>query len=232
LFSLERQLTELPACALLAAALLAVERGRRRWAWLALAAASLNRETGTVVIAGFVLRAAWDRNWKDAGRWLLAAFPAAAWSAYVWMSLPAAGSENLRLTNGFTPLFSALWKPHNYHYAGLATPLLQFLDMLALMAALCTMVWGLLACLRSRNHLTAVALALALFGLLVSPADAYLDVFAYARYRSPLLLLQLLQASRSREPALLVPLAAMLPRALIPGASLTLRSLLHFSGWS
>lgn len=229
-FSLERQLTELPACALLVAALLAVERGRYGWAWFALAASALNREVGTVVIAGFVFLSLWERSFTLAGLWMTAVIPAAVWTLFVGLKIPSIGGDNLRLTNGIMPMFTALRHPETYSYAASTVGVLHVLDWLAIAGALATMVWGLLAWTRGKTPLAAAAFALALFGLLVSPDDAYVDIYAYARYRSPLLLLQLIHALRKEKPILLAPLGAILPRAIVPGASLTMRALRYFSG--
>jgi hypothetical protein len=224
--SVERQLTDLPACALLAAALLAVDRERNGWAWLALAAGALNRETGVVILVGFVLLAVWERKWKQAAWWITATLPVVAWAGYLWLAVPSAQPEQLGLSNSAGSLMTALRHPQSYdHYAAPAAQALHFLDLLGIAGAFCALAWGLLACTRARNHLTMVALALAVFGVLISPGDEYYDVYTFGRYKSPLLLLQVLQALRTFDPKLFGPLAAILPRALIPGASLTLRAL-------
>lgn len=97
LSSVRLALTDLPALALLAAAMLAAERGRDRAAAVLGALAGLARETSVLALAGLV-----RRPWFSAGnlaRGLAVAAPLAAWLAYVrWRVGPAdAGWANFTL---------------------------------------------------------------------------------------------------------------------------------------
>jgi hypothetical protein len=94
LASVRLALTDLPALALLSAALLAFERGRTRPATAWLATAALARETALAGLAGL-----WTRpwiSWSNLLRSLAALVPLAAWLAYVRLHVgPAdAGWDN------------------------------------------------------------------------------------------------------------------------------------------
>ena len=81
LISVRESLTDLPALALLACAVAAVERGRRGWAVGWLAAAGLARETALAALPG-IWTPPWP-SWANARRSLIAAAPLAAWIGYI-----------------------------------------------------------------------------------------------------------------------------------------------------
>jgi hypothetical protein len=95
--SVRLALTDLPALALLTAALLAVERSRPSAATGLIAAAALARETALLGVVGLVTRP-WF-SWKNFLRGLASLAPLAAWLAYVrWRVGPAdAGWANFTL---------------------------------------------------------------------------------------------------------------------------------------
>ncbi len=88
LSSVRLALTDLPALTLLAAALLAIERGRSRSGLAALALSGLARETSLVAMGG-VAEAPWFSR-ANLVRLAIVAAPLAAWLAYVrWAAGPA-----------------------------------------------------------------------------------------------------------------------------------------------
>lgn len=88
LSSVRLALTDLVALTILAAALLAIERGRLRSGFAALALAGLARET-SLVAAGGAVEAPWFSR-RNLVRLALVAAPLAAWLAYVrWAAGPA-----------------------------------------------------------------------------------------------------------------------------------------------
>jgi len=97
LSSVRLALTDLPALTLIAAALLAGERGRRRLATALLATSGLARETSLLAFAGMDTRP-WI-SLRNLGRGLLVVAPLAAWLVYVrWQVGPAdAGWANLAI---------------------------------------------------------------------------------------------------------------------------------------
>jgi hypothetical protein len=97
LVSVRLALTDLIAVAILAGALFAAERERKKTALVALAASGLARETSLLGLAGLVKRP-W-LSWKNCIRTIIAVVPLAAWLAYVrWRTGPAdQGWDNLSI---------------------------------------------------------------------------------------------------------------------------------------
>jgi len=89
LASVRESLTDLPALTLLAAAMVAVERGRRGWAVGWLAAAGLARETVLAALPGIGTRP-WV-SWANARRALIVLAPLAAWVGYIHFRVGPAG---------------------------------------------------------------------------------------------------------------------------------------------
>jgi hypothetical protein len=227
--SLERQLTDLPLCALIAAAFAAAKRGSRTASWGALAAAGLAREMGLVAVGAFVLPALRQRRFRAAASWAGAALPALAWNAYVFWGVPQAQATRLGLTY---PLASVVWAIRHlqtYPFAPRVIDALHVLDVIAIAGALLAFAWGFWAWARERDELAAAAGLLALFGLVVSasPALDYTDVYSFGRQNGPLLMILMLLALRSRRWSLLLPLLLILPRAVLPDAALTFRAARH-----
>lgn len=128
LASVRLALTDLVALAVLAAALLAAERGRKIFAVSALAAAGLARETSLLALAGLIKRP-W-RSWKNLWRAFAAVVPLAAWLAYVrWRVGPAdAGWNNFTL-----PVAGLIekWRAALAAVGTLNDPLLAWTNLLA-----------------------------------------------------------------------------------------------------
>ena len=80
-----------------------------------------------------------------------------------------------------------------------------------------------------KGELACTGLCLALFGIAASGSGIvdYTDAYSFGRQASPLLLVQLFQAIDAGTVTLLLPLAMMLPRCLVPGASMTWRAALN-----
>ena len=90
LCSVRFAVVDLVATALLAGAMLLLERGRPGGALATLSAAGLARETSLAALTGF-----WERPWlsrRNALRALIAATPLAAWVGYVWWKAGYAGT--------------------------------------------------------------------------------------------------------------------------------------------
>ena len=63
-----------------------------------------------------------------------------------------------------------------------------------------------------------------MFGIAVSGIFDSNDTYSYGRQVSPLLLVQCFQSLDSGKLLVLAPLAMILPRSLVPNASMTLRA--------
>lgn len=232
--SLERQLVDLPLCALLAAAILCLDRAIERrchklgWlalAWFALASMGLVREMGLVAIAGFALAAARERRFARAAVWLTAALPGVLWTAYVFLHIrqdAAAVSAHIPIL----PILAAVTHFRSYPFAARLTLVLNVLDVVALVGLILSYALGLLR--QDKTIVSSTGLLLALFGIAASGAGIvdYNDAYSFARQAGPLLTVQLFQAIDSGSLILLLPLAMVLPRSLAPNASMSWRAVL------
>ncbi len=229
--SLERQLVDLPLCGLLAAAFLCLDRGRYKLCWLMLACAGLTREMGLVAIAGFALAALLEKRIGRAAMWLSSAAPSILWTASVFLRMPP-GLPTPPPTAPILPILKAAVHFRAYPFAPASTLILDAMDVLALAGLCIGIVVGLIVFgLRHgiKGELACTGLCLALFGIAASGSGIvdYTDAYSFGRQASPLLLVQLFQAIDAGTVTLLLPLAMMLPRCLVPGASMTWRAALN-----
>jgi hypothetical protein len=227
--SLERMLPDLPLAALIAAALLALERGRLLWCWIALAAAALDREMGLIAIAAIAGWAAWHKQFARALGLASAAAPAAAWAVYVDLRIPSADASML-FTVGlpFSSILKALTHLQEYPFGPAASAVLHTLDVLAITGAVAALTAGLWIWRSGKSALALLTVCFAVFGILLTgTAIQFEDVYSFARTSSPLFLGELLWAARTRNPVWVLPLAMVLPRSIVPIASMTARALKH-----
>lgn len=220
--SLERNLTDLPLCALIVAAILAEERGNRNWCWLALAAAGLDREMGLVAIAGFMLASASRRRFREAAIWGAAAIPTVAWYSYVMLHVPQPQVVRFNLSYPLASVVAALQHLQKYPLSPTVIHILHVLDVIAIAGALLGFAWGLRLWMRVKDNVAAQAVAFALFGVIASPILDYTDVYSFARQNSPLFLALLLYTVQTGERKLLWPLALVLPRSALLDTRMTL----------
>jgi hypothetical protein len=231
--SLERQLVDLPLCALLTAAILsldrAIDRSCDKLGWLALACMGLVREMGLVAIAGFALADARERRFARAAAWLTAALPGVLWTAYVILHIPQK-STAVTTHIPILPILAALTHFRLYPFGAGLTLVLNVLDVVALAGLVLSYALGLTFGLRDKGKaiVSSTGLVLALFGIVASGAGIvdYDEAYSFARQAGPLLTVQLFQAIDTGSMILLLPLAMILPRSLALDASLSWRAVL------
>ncbi|HLH41774.1 MAG TPA: hypothetical protein VKV74_02220 [Bryobacteraceae bacterium] len=225
--SLERQLADLPLCALLAAALLSQDRREKKACWVSLASAGLVREMGFVAIGGFMLAAAREKRWKDVTVWASAAIPGAIWNAYVFRFIPHPSA--MQPATPILNLFVSMRHLQEYPFGLAVSAALHGFDRIAIAGGLLSLVLGLLEGVR-KGPLGSVGVMLACFGVAVSGYADYKEVYSFARAGSPLLLIQLFQAIETGSLLVLAPLGLMLPRSLAINARMTILSIFRLAG--
>lgn len=210
LVSMDRMVTD-AALAALAAGFAYYVRAPSWRLFLVMAAAALTRETGFLFLAGYCGSLVLRRRWAQTAVFSLAAVPALIWYVYVHAHTPG---ENFHTS--FLPL-SAIWTDALHPFAYPAGMRLAWLaragDSLALLGMLAAFALALAWNLRWKPD--AVPLALLCFvalGLFLQQTDHWLNVYAYGRVYSPVLLWLGLQGLRRRSWTALVPWLAMLPR--------------------
>jgi hypothetical protein len=185
--------------------------------YLTLAFAPLAKETGLLLLGGFILWAVFEGHGRKAALMATAGIPAAAWFAYVqthtlpdgtaWIQAPLSAVIHGMLHPELYPLRRWFITPFDY---------LAWLGMI-LAIALSLARW------RRSNAFAYPAL---LFAVLASVIDfnVWQEVEGYGRVFTPLLILLPFVFPEWRA---LLPVAMMLPRALVFPAAETLKIFLH-----
>lgn len=219
LASVDRMLVDATLLALFIAAAAAWEH--RQWGWLimALALASLTRETGVLLAAGATAGLALQREWKPACAAALSALPALGWMAYLTITLGQAYAEANKQY-----LFPGLWRFLMNPESSAPLPL-QALNLLGLLTI--PICLGLAVWLAWRKE-TLALLALPFLGLaiLLGAPEALGNPYAYGRSLGPVFALVLWTGAAQRA----WWFAAALP-AFAGVAAYSAAALLRGLGW-
>jgi hypothetical protein len=232
--SIERMLADLPLAALIVAALLAFERKKHFLCWLALSAACLDRDTGVVAVAALAAASLWEKRPREAALWVSAVAPYLAWSLYLRFAIPKPDVLPLGLSYPLASVFWALRHLQPYPFAPVRVHELHVLDTIAILGGLLAFAGGIWMWLREKNALAWMACAYACFGVLASSSTVisdFRDVYIFARHNSPLLLVLLLQSVRARNFLPALPMALILPRAVLPIALMSAVAVRHIIGY-
>jgi hypothetical protein len=154
-----------------------------------LLAAALTRETGLLLIAGYVFWLISGRRIRDAMLFATSALPAACWYVYVSQhTIPAA--SGFLTPFAFSGMLGRALHPAAIDQAFAIRILVWILDLLALCGVAGALLWTLLKALRRTvTPLTISIYFFALLAILLTPGDPWSDVYAFGRTLSPLLLL-------------------------------------------
>jgi hypothetical protein len=184
--------------------------------YLVLAAATLTRETGLLLLAGYCGYLLFQRRWATAVLFCSSAAPAALWYGYVQLHL----APDHHTTNWLPlpELFGAILHPVTYPAGVPLVPLVQAADLLALAGMLLAIALAIL--LVARGCFQPECLAALLFALLgilflLQRSEEWQNVYGFGRAWSPLLLFLAVQAVRRRSSVWLLPWAMMVPRVAI-----------------
>jgi hypothetical protein len=185
--------------------------------FLVLAAATLTRETGFLLLAGYCGHLLFRRRWAMTALFALTAVPAALWYGYVQLhSVPdhyLAQSSRLPLSE----LFGAMLHPMLYPAGVPLVPLVHAADVLALAGMLVAFALAILLVVArgcSRPECL-VALLFALMGIFLQRSDVWGNVYSFGRVWTPLLIFLAVQAVRRRSVVWLLPWAMTLPRVAL-----------------
>lgn len=191
LASVDRMMVDATLLALFVAAAAAWER--RHWGWmiLALALASLTRETGVLLAAGAAAGLMLQREWKPACAAALSALPGLGWMAFLTATLGQAFAQADKQFL-FPGLLRAVMTPES----GAPLPL-QALNVLGLLSI--PVCLGLAAWLAWRRE-TLALLALPFLGLalLLGAPEALGNPYAYSRSLGPVFALVLWTGAAER----------------------------------
>lgn len=170
------------------------------------------RESGMMLVVGWVAWSLWHRRWKSAVIGCLCALPALGWWAYVhsrtsvdgtgWMArYPFSGLIDRTMTIAKEPP-GAGWM----RAAGLA----EYLALAGIWVAIGCGVW--LVWRRRMGLMEVTAIGFVAFASLLGKYDIWDSAYATGRTMSPLLVLLVMMGLRDRQIIYFVPVLMILPR--------------------
>jgi hypothetical protein len=156
-------------------------------------AAALTRETGLLLIAGYVLWLLFSRRrLRDAALFATAALPAAGWYVFVNRHTTA-GAFSFLTIFPFSGILGRILHPVPLRDTLAVRILASGLDLLALCGMAGALTWAFIRAFR--RVWTPLTIAIYLFAILaifLTPGDPWSDVYSFGRTLTPLLLLSAL----------------------------------------
>jgi hypothetical protein len=227
LISMDRMTVDVAIAAFTLAFAVYWRRGEEWKLFGVLLLACLVRETGLLLVAGLCLFELSNRRFGRAMRWACAALPMFLWYAFLRAKFGEQAHFGMPewFADGFS-LFARLFRPPRYPLPPLEQALARSGDALALAAILLAAILAMVIFLRAHPK-GPLAMSGLLFATLVFAfsGDAYwIDVNAYGRLLSPLLILIALPAI-SGEPGAGIPLWL----GLLPAIAVDLRLGMEFT---
>ncbi len=177
--------------------------------------APLVRETGLLLLAGYVLSLLWKRRLRAALIFCTAALPTLVWYAYVQLQT---ASENITGFSRipFQGLAARLVTPYHYPFGPLVSGVSTILDYAALTGILLAVILAVrLAWRRMWGPVEMSIYVYTLFAAFLFSPGAWEEVYAFGRTLSPLLLLLGLYGMSKRQWILALPLLLVVPRTVI-----------------
>jgi hypothetical protein len=172
--------------------------------YLLLVMACLVRETGPLLLGGFILFELQAKRFVRTAVWATTALPALTWFWFVRRNLPGphnlTGIPGLRFFRLKLGIVEAMFRPPHYHLsAGLET-ITRSLDVVALCAIVCAMTAGFIL-LRTRplGPIAITALLYAALVFMLIHRVYWIDCYTHARVFSPLLVIVALQAAAMKD---------------------------------
>jgi hypothetical protein len=210
--SLDRLVVDLALTSLCLGFAVYASSGPKWKLYAVLVAAALCRETGFLLTAAYVLHLLALRRIRPSLLFTTAILPAAAWNAYVSLSIPGGPAFELR---DFVPLWGlirTLWHPTAYPFGAVTNAAIRAFDGLEMAGLALAMVLAFRDLRRALFEPVRTACLLwAVFGLTLSEF-AWSDCYATARIMSPLLLFLFLHSFAGHEKLGRLPLAMVVPR--------------------
>jgi hypothetical protein len=212
------------------------ERNSSWQIYVVLVAATLVRETGLLLVAGYVIYLAWNRKPRPALIFSTSAIPALAWYAFVrahttsgevgrWISLlPTPNSWFSAIP--MKGLMVRLVRPYHYPFSAAAYWSITVFDYIALAGAALAILVGIRLAWRGRTGPMAFCIYLfTVMAIFLSFQDAWTEVYGFGRILSPLLVLVALHGLAKRNWIAVLPVLIVGARAALQLAPETFRIL-------
>lgn len=186
--------------------------------YVILAASTLTRETGFLLVGGYCLSLSFTGRWKSTALAASSALPALGWFAFVHAKAEAFHPTRVLTAMPFGRLLEAVLHPAVPTSTPLPiTWLIGSAGALALVGTLGAMALAVLwATDREISPLQVVAVLFALLCVVLGlsgPSDLYAHIFNYGRIFTPLFLVLALHAVESGRGLFALPLACVVPVA-------------------
>jgi hypothetical protein len=229
LVSIDRLTVDVALAALSIALALYIVKNSQWRIFLVLAAAALVRDTGLLLLAGYVIALAFQRRWRAALIFCSAALPTLIWYAYVQLQTSPdqiAGFSRIP----FQGLAERFVTPYKYPFGTLVSGVSTLLDYAALIGVVAAVALAVrLASQRASGAIECCIYVFTIFAAFIFSPGAWTEVYAFGRTLSPLVLLLALYGLPKRNWSYLLPIALVIPRTavqLAPQLAGVLRGLL------
>lgn len=233
--SIDRMTVDGGLAALCIGFVLYAEQGARWRTYAVLVAAALMRETGLVLVGGYVLYLLWQRGLRPAVLFASSAIPALIWYAFVWVHTTADSNEVLAIVPTRDTWFSVLplkalavrmLHPYHYRTAPAIEDALIIFDYVALLFVVLSIALALrMAWKRELGALEICLYLYTLMAIFLSFQDAWTEVYGFGRILSPLLVLLGLYGLAYRKWIAVAPVLVIGARALLQLAPQSLKIL-------
>jgi hypothetical protein len=183
--------------------------------YLVLLAAPLVRETGLLLLAGYVIALLFQRRLRAALLFSTAALPTLIW--YAWVQLQTV-TENVRGFSRipFQGLAERLFTPYSYPFGILVSGMSTLFDYAALAGVILAVALAIrMAWRRQVGPLECSIYIFTIFAAFIDSPGAWTEVYAFGRVLSPLLILLALYGLPKREWINVFPILLVIPRTAI-----------------
>jgi hypothetical protein len=203
LISIDRMTIDIAAAALAAGAVVYWDTGRLVRCHLCLAAGCLVRETGTLIVAGWVVAFLLQKRWRTGMVFATAIVPAMAWTAYLQFTLPRTSAAEVVprwLFHWDSGIVGRLIDPVHYGFSQPLEAIVRSLDVLSLAGMMVAFAVVGIAVVQFRTYPATVAAGfhLALFAI-VNLKGFWDNVYGYGRPFSPMIVLAAMSAPLTRK---------------------------------
>jgi hypothetical protein len=200
LISIDRMTTDLAFTTLFTGFAYYLQAGSLVTLWLIAASACLTRETGLCIVAGYAVYLLWRRQYRQGALFATSALPFFVW-AFLTRNTPPGTEASYPFHFPGSAIIEAILRPESYPVAPSVQTLLTIFDLVALAAFFAI---TFMACrIMSRNPalgsitIPFVAVVLVL-GSLAGMQPEFVQVYAYGRPFSPILVAAVLDALANR----------------------------------
>ena len=205
LISMDRMTTDVALAALCVGFAYFVKERHTAKLYLLLVLACLVRETGMLLVAGFIIFELRAKRFVQSAIWATACLPALAWYWFLYLNLQTVhnvgGIPQFLYRRLGLGIIGAILHPQPYALSATLEAIVRSFDAVALLAIVCALVAGIiLVRTRPLSPISIAAFLYAALAIMLISSRYWFHCYGYARVFSPLLILIALQATASNQP--------------------------------